>query len=94
MIIVIADDLTGTAELGGVGLRFGLRVEVQTEFDSNSNADLLVIDTDSRSVSAGQAAQKLETIGRQIEEQIEAPWIYKKTDSVLRGNVGTELQVL
>jgi uncharacterized protein YgbK (DUF1537 family) len=94
MIIVIADDLTGAAELGGVGLRFGLRVEVQTEFDSNSDADLLVIDTDSRSVSPGQAAQKLETIGRQIEEQIEAPWIYKKTDSVLRGNVGTELQVL
>ena len=94
MLIVIADDLTGAAELGGVGLRFGLQVEVQTEFDASSDADLLVIDTDSRSVSPGQAAEKVATVARQIQEKITAPWIYKKTDSVLRGNVRVELQVL
>ena len=28
MIAVLADDLTGAAELGGIGLRYNLRVEL------------------------------------------------------------------
>ena len=93
MIIVIADDLTGAAELGGVGLRFGLSVEVQTVFDANSDVDLLVIDTDSRSDAPELAIHKVENIARQIYK-MGKPWIYKKTDSVLRGNVRVELQAL
>ena len=93
MLIVIADDFTGAAELGGVGLRFGLNVEIQTEFDVNSNAELLVIDTDSRSDSPALAVKKVERLASQIHEMGEV-WIYKKTDSVLRGNVRIELQTL
>ncbi|UCE04398.1 MAG: hypothetical protein JSW07_12265 [bacterium] len=93
MLIVIADDLTGAAELCGVGLRFGLSVELQTEFSSDSDAGFLVVDTDSRSDSPVLAAQKVESIAKQIYEMRE-PWIYKKTDSVLRGNVRVELQAL
>lgn len=93
MIIVLADDLTGAAELGGVGLRFGLKVEVQTACEANSAVDLIVIDTDSRSDSPELAVQKIEHIARQIYDMVK-PWIYKKIDSVLRGNVRVELQAL
>ena len=43
MIVVIADDLTGAAELGGLGLRHGLTVEIVTDTDQYSQKDLLVI---------------------------------------------------
>ncbi len=93
MIAVIADDLTGAAELGGVGLRYGLDVEVQTELNCRSKADLLVIDTNSRSVSSLEAAEKITTVAERLQ-QMNVNWIYKKIDSVLRGNVLAELQAL
>src|SRR5882757_10096749 len=43
MIAVIADDLTGAAELGGIGLRYGLSVEVNMDVNLSTKADLLVI---------------------------------------------------
>ena len=83
MLIAIADDLTGAAELGGIGLRFGLSVEVQTEFFADSNVGLLVIDTDSRSDSPTLAAKKVESIAKQIHKMGEC-WIYKKTKQPLQ----------
>ena len=51
MIAVIADDLTGAAELGGIGLRHGLKTEVRTIAGTKlpPATDLLVIAADSRS---------------------------------------------
>ena len=49
MIAVIADDFTGAAEIGGIGLRHGMRVVIETEPVPNGQVDLLVIATDSRS---------------------------------------------
>lgn len=91
MIAVIADDFTGAAELGGIGLRYGLQVEVSTEVNTNSTADLLVIDADSRSVKEAAAIQKIEMITKELKK-LKPEWIYKKTDSVLRGHIVAELQ--
>ena len=38
MIGVIADDLTGAAELSGVGLRYGFSAEVVTALGTRSDA--------------------------------------------------------
>lgn len=48
MFAVIADDLTGAAELAGISLQFGLTSEIKSEFTGSTDADLLVINTSSR----------------------------------------------
>ena len=42
MIVVIADDFTGAAEVAGLGLMHGLSVELDIEGVWSSGADLLV----------------------------------------------------
>lgn len=49
MIVVVADDLAGAAEMGGMALRHGLTAEIQSEFDAEADVDLIVFDTDTRS---------------------------------------------
>jgi uncharacterized protein YgbK (DUF1537 family) len=93
VIAVIADDLTGAAEIAGVGLRYGLRAEVQTELRPDSKADVVVIDTDSRCLSPGQASRQVATILEGLGE-MPVDWIYKKVDSVLRGPVTAELEAV
>ena len=93
MICVIADDLSGAAELAGVGLRYGLSSEIHLTFDPNSGADLVCVDTDSRSGTADAAAQRVS----QVVAHCRAAGInqvFKKVDSVLRGHVAVELSAL
>jgi uncharacterized protein YgbK (DUF1537 family) len=91
VIAVLADDLTGAAEVAGVGLRYGLGVEVQTEFDADCGAELVVIDTDTRWQGPQDAAAEVEKVIGGLR-QIGPEWIYKKVDSVLRGPVLGELE--
>ncbi len=90
MIAVIADDFTGAAELGGLGLRYGMSVEIETEVTNDCKVDLLIIATDTRSVSKKQAAGEIFKITKALD-RVELDWIYKKTDSVMRGHVLEEL---
>jgi uncharacterized protein YgbK (DUF1537 family) len=50
MIAVIADDFTGAAELAGISLRYGLTVSVCLHDEISTDADVLIISTDSRSL--------------------------------------------
>jgi len=90
MIGVIADDLTGAAELGGIGLRHGLKAEIVIGGKCGGDADLLCVDTDSRSCTAKEAAQRAAAAANELRKA-GARWIYKKVDSVLRGNVLAEI---
>ena len=90
MIAVIADDLTGAAELGGIGLRHGLRTEISTTVPSATTADLLVIAADSRSKQTAAAVEEMTTVTTKLRS-LQPEWIYKKTDSVLRGHVIAEI---
>ena len=90
MIAVIADDFTGAAEIGGIGLRHGLQVVIETGDIQHHNTDLLVIATDSRSLPAGEAAGLITRVTEKLLE-LKPSFIYKKIDSVLRGNVAEEL---
>ena len=90
MIAVVADDITGAAEVAGAGLGFGLDAEVHTTFEPSSAASLIVIDTASRSLSPSGAAARAGQAARAVRDA-GAEWVYKKVDSVLRGPVLAEL---
>lgn len=90
MIAVIADDLTGAAELAGVGLNFQLRTEINMVVDPECTADLLIIATDTRSLPTAEAQQIITELTRQLI-RLKPQLIFKKIDSVLRGNVVDEV---
>jgi len=91
MIGVIADDLTGAAELGAVGLRHGLRAEIVVRGEPSGEADLVCVDTDSRSCGSDEAGRRAASAARLLRAA-KARWIYKKVDSVLRGQVTAEVE--
>jgi len=90
MIAVIADDFTGAAEIGGIGLKKGLNVVIETENIQASDADLLIIATDTRSLQASEASELIVNITEQLLK-FNPTFIFKKVDSVLRGNITEEL---
>jgi uncharacterized protein YgbK (DUF1537 family) len=93
MIGVIADDLTGAAELGAVGRRLGLKAEILCNDQPSAAADLVCMDTDSRSCTPAEAAKRASTAAKLLQSA-GARWIYKKVDSVLRGNVTAEVEAV
>ena len=93
MIGAVADDFTGAAEIGAVGVRHGLRAEVVLAGKPSGEADLVCIDTDSRSCDATTAARRAAGAALLLRD-CGATWIYKKTDSVLRGNVTPEIEAI
>lgn len=94
MIVVIADDISGAAELAGVARGRGLSAEVQTRFYPDSTAKVVAIDTDTRSLPAEQAAGIVGNLTKAVMASGKASWIYKKTDSVLRGHVAAECHAI
>jgi uncharacterized protein YgbK (DUF1537 family) len=90
MIAVIADDFTGAAEIGGIGLRYGMDVIIETRNILQTTADLIVIAANTRSLEAEKAAEIISNVTMQLQ-QLNPLFIYKKIDSVLRGHVSAEL---
>src|SRR5688572_2122776 len=92
MIIVIADDFTGAAELAGINLRYGLSVSLCMHEFIISDHDVIIVCTDSRSLGLPEANKITAKVLEQIKD-IKPGLIYKKIDSVLRGYVIDELKV-
>src|SRR5688572_13192795 len=92
MIAVIADDFTGAAELAGISLRYGLKVSVCLHDEISTDADVLIISTDSRSFKKKEAIKVTADAVKKVL-QLKPDFIYKKIDSVLRGYVLDELKV-
>ncbi|QKJ31374.1 four-carbon acid sugar kinase family protein [Mucilaginibacter mali] len=90
MIAVIADDLTGAAELAGIGLQYQLKTEIEMLVDAETDADLLIIATDTRAMTAEEAKATVSQITRQLMA-LKPRSIFKKIDSVLRGHVVDEV---
>ena len=89
-IIVIADDFTGAAEIGGIGLRNGLKVAIETKPIYSKENDIIVLATDTRSMDKREAALHISELTKELKK-FNPLFIYKKIDSVLRGNVSEEL---
>lgn len=91
MIAVVADDLTGAAELAGIAWSYGLTAEVQTVFSADTTADVVAVDTDSRAFDGATAAKLTAAVFRAVAAT-RPEWIYKKCDSVLRGHPAEEIE--
>lgn len=95
-MIIIADDLTGANDTGVQFAIQGLHTEILlegTNLSQQSEAAILVVDTDSRAIGANEAYQKIQRIAKQAQ-QAGFKNFYKKVDSTLRGNIGIELQAI
>jgi len=94
-LLIAADDLTGALD---TGVRFagrGIKTLVTTDADIDINGiddhtEVLVVDTETRHLSADEAYKIVYAL---IEKAVSSGIgnIYKKTDSVMRGNIGSEL---
>lgn len=93
MIVVLADDISGAAELASLASAYGLKAELQTVFIPSADADVIAVDADTRWHTASEAAERMVACVREVANSHPA-WIYRKTDSVLRGHVRVELSAM
>ena len=90
MIVVIADDITGAAEMGGIALRYDLSVIVADDLMESDKYEVIVIYTNTRSQTEQQAAETMASLSAKASK-FKPSLFYKKTDSVLRGHVLAEM---
>lgn len=94
-MIVIADDFTGANDTGVQLAKKGARTEVMfnERQQASRQADVLVINTESRALEPAQAAEKVgAVVAPWFCERDNPPLVYKKIDSTFRGNVGAEVE--
>lgn len=94
-LLMIADDFTGALDTGIQFAKKGIKTQIFTEQaeeeDIKVGTEVLVIDAESRPMTAKQAGFIVGSIVKwALDHGIE--WIFKKTDSALRGNIGAELE--
>lgn len=97
-LLIIADDFTGALDTGVKLAAGGARTAVVTgpAVDLSRTApeiQVLVVDAETRHLTAADAYAVVRQIAAQAAA-LEIPYLYKKTDSALRGNVGAELQAM
>ena len=92
-LLIIADDFTGALDTGVQLASRGIKTLVVTvPFSEGELGDpeVLVVDAESRHLSPKEAYRTVSDIVESLKDR-EIPYIYKKTDSALRGNIGAEL---
>jgi uncharacterized protein YgbK (DUF1537 family) len=93
MLTVIADDITGAAEIAGICLSH--RVSVTFDFDAKEvpNTMVWVIATNTRSLPENKAVEEISRIGKFLQEN-NIVNVFRKIDSALRGFVIRETKAL
>ncbi len=93
-LLIIADDFTGALDAGVQFSSLGAKTLVVTEndYDIKKAEDLqvLIFDAETRHISPEAAYKTVYDIVLRAKNN-NIPYIYKKTDSGLRGNIGSEL---
>lgn len=97
-LLIIADDFTGALDTGIQFTKMGIRAKVVTDYQYDFDTlkeeyKLLVVNTDSRPLSAEDAYQRVYELCIHAK-QAGFHRVYKKTDSGLRGNIGMELKAV
>ena len=97
-LLIVADDFTGALDTGVQFSKKGVQTLVTTNFDINfadleSDIEVLAVDTETRHVDMKTAYDRvLRVVSNAIAYGVK--YFYKKTDSTLRGNIGSELTAL
>lgn len=97
-LFMIADDLTGALDAGIKFTQKGLRTLVipdpkNLQMRIREESDVVVVCSNTRAMPSAEAYATVYQIGR-IALQYDPDIIYKKIDSALRGNIGSELAAL
>lgn len=97
-LFLIADDFTGALDTGVQFAERGASVQVVTDPErvavcADGDIQVLILDAETRHMEPKAA---YDVVFRAVRQAVEAGFthIYKKTDSALRGNIGSELQAV
>lgn len=94
-LAIIADDLTGANDSGVQLARHGLKTSVLFHMDESSltSYDTVVFDTDSRSIDAEEAYNRVYHAAKLLTDN-GFDTLFKKMDSTMRGNIGSEIDAV
>ena len=93
-IVVIADDLTGAAEMAGLANVCGLSVDLLVAMPEETlrvDKEVTVLATDTRSADESEAVDVTRHVAKALPRDVV---LFKKTDSALRGHIIAELLTL
>lgn len=92
-ILIIADDFTGAGDTGVAFAKYGWDVRIVMDAEEVDRTSSFVIDTEARNVSSREAERMLKDLFGKFELS-RFDGYFKKVDSILRGNICAELQVV
>ena len=97
-LLVIADDLTGANDAGAQFAKSGTSSFVTTNRQPNfaelyERFEVVVVDSESRHLPADEARSHIFSLVSRAR-RAGITYFYKKTDSTMRGNIGSELEAL
>ena len=92
---IIADDLTGANDTSLQFFIQGCKTQVSfgedLSIDENLKTEVFAMSTESRNVSPQIAVERVKKASENILKEYNFEYIYKKIDSVLRGNIALEI---
>ena len=92
-IFVLADDLTGAAEIGGAAYQCGLSVRIilDTSKLTSQLQDVIILDSNSRNLDPEQAYRHIHQLltGHDFSGY---DFVFMKVDSVMRGPIVSEIR--
>lgn len=95
-LFIIADDLTGALDTGIQFAHCSLKTKIITNIEfskslfTESDIEVIVVDTESRHLSPAKSYRIIYELAK-LATEAGVKYLYKKTDSGLRGNIGSEL---
>ena len=97
-LLIITDDFTGALDTGIQFTKQGDKIQIAVEqnpenISISDSTQVLVIDLETRPLTAQQAYEIVKYVMIWAKRK-NIDYIYKKTDSALRGNVGAELKAV
>ena len=97
-ILVLADDLTGANDAGAQFAKHGIPTYILTHWQfaalgSEADTGVVVINTESRHMTPDDAFSTVTKLAKSARA-LGIKTIYKKTDSTLRGNIGSEIEAV
>lgn len=97
-LLILADDLTGALD---TGIQFESETAIVVLYSTDLNeseikmlpekVEVLIVDTESRHLKPWKAYDRIFRL-LQTAKDLHIPYVYKKTDSGMRGNIGSELE--
>lgn len=96
-LLILADDFTGALDTGvqlaGGGAATKVTTDIHCRFSDYEDTEVLVIDAETRHLAPEEAGSIVREITKRAVDSA-IPYLYKKTDSALRGNIGAELNAM